>query len=236
MIPPSLDVLPTRLSLYSFFMLLPLLLLLFTGIITLLLTSVYLQAASQKKFASLHLVQFILFVFGDIGDILSSSCSVPVSKGDSFSSNPLLCSKVSPHISNRRWLLWVLAKLLAPPKVLCIGIPTRAVFHDFFPVLSGPELLVAPGVFLLLESSHVSGRQGHSFYLQSLLWLFIDLRDTVHKPSKSEKLESGSIWGTHWCLMAHPQYHAGRRKRVNTMSGHSAWQDAVLCWLHLPSH
>lgn len=40
--------------------------LLFTHVITLLLNCLYLRAASQKKLANLHLVQFIFFVFGDI--------------------------------------------------------------------------------------------------------------------------------------------------------------------------
>lgn len=38
------------------------------------------MAASQKKFPSLHLLQFVLFEFGDNRNILSGSCSVPISK------------------------------------------------------------------------------------------------------------------------------------------------------------
>lgn len=90
MVSPSPHLLPTRLSVYSFF-----------KCYSFTLASIYLYsylvvelfiftAASQKKFASLHLVQYILFVFGDIRDILSSSCLCQSPKDPHFP--PLLSS------------------------------------------------------------------------------------------------------------------------------------------------
>lgn len=106
----------------------------------------------------------------------------------------------------------MVVKLLAPPKVLCLGTPTSAVSHGLSSVLPGPELLVAPCVFLLLESSRICGRPRHPFYLESLLWLFIDLRNTIHKPSNQRSRNLGLSVRTHWCLMAHPEHHVGMEK------------------------
>lgn len=81
----------------------------------------------------------------------------------------------------------------------------------------------ADGVFLFLESSHISSRPGHSFYLESLLWLFIDFRNTVQKPSKPEKQESGSICGNTLVLNGSPSATCGEGEK----SQHCVWTQCM---------